>query len=89
MKAEEILDTEFLPIRAHILEVAAALDRIDRADGDVSSDDRLQLIQQALRLTTDSNDPSRAEQMQLLFSRDYDPAWRETFKLSGDQHDVS
>lgn len=82
MRADEILDSEFLTIRARILEVAAALDRIDRAEGEVKADRRFELLQQALELTLSSNDPSRAEQMQLLFSREYDPSWRQNFELA-------
>jgi hypothetical protein len=81
MRANEILDSEFLQVRARILEVAAAFDRMDRATGEIQTDERFKLLQQALQLTLDANDPSRAEQMQLLFSRDYDPAWREHFGL--------
>lgn len=79
MRAHEILDAEFLQVRARILEVAAAFDRMDRATGDIQTDERFKLLQQALHLTLHANDPSRAEQMQLLFSRDFDPAWREHF----------
>ena len=37
-KSVEVLEQEFLPIRAKILEVASALDRLDRASGSVASD---------------------------------------------------
>ena len=83
MNANEILDREFLEIRAKLLEVAAALDRIDRAEGSVESDPRMQLLITALKLNVDTDhDPSRAEKMQLLFSRQYDPDWIKSFDLS-------
>ena len=41
MNSKQILDREYLTLRAKILEIAASLDRIERADGDVSDDDRV------------------------------------------------
>ena len=81
MNSNQILDREFLEIRAKILEVGAALDRIDRADGDVSDDQRMRLIQDAIQIVA-SNDPHRAERIQLLFSREYDEAWQEKFEIT-------
>jgi len=83
MNANEILDREFLEIRAKLLEVAAALDRLERAEGSVESDPRMQLLNAALKLNADTNhDPSRAEKLQLLFSRQYDPDWVKSFDLT-------
>ena len=80
MNARELLDRHYLEVRARLLEVAATLDRIQRAaDGDVA-DPRLQQIRQAIDvLQSDSAD--RAEQIQLLFSLYYDPDWRATFRI--------
>ena len=83
MNADEILDREFLEIRAKLLEVAAALDRLDRAEGSVESDTRMQLLHTALKLNAAPQyGPSRAEEMQMLFSRQYDPEWIKTFDLN-------
>jgi hypothetical protein len=38
--ARDVFDQEFLTIRAKLLEVAAALDRIDRAGGSLANDPR-------------------------------------------------
>lgn len=82
MNSQQILDREFLEIRAKILEVAAALDRIERAGGDVSSDSRMKLIADAIRvIAIGQSDPIRAEKIQLLFSRTYDENWLEEFEL--------
>ena len=81
MNSQEILDREFLDIRSKILEVGAALDRLHRAEGDVSSDSRVSLIHEALKLVS-SDEPHRAEHIQLLFSREYDAAWQEKFDLT-------
>lgn len=83
MNSNQILDREFLDIRAKILEVAAALDRIDRADGDVSSDSRMQLIENAIGIIASKHpDPIRAEKIQLLFSLEYDDSWIEKFEIA-------
>jgi len=80
MDAPQVLDREFLELRARILELAAAFDRLDRSDGDVAADPRLQrLIDGLAILTQDRSD--RAEQVQLLFSRAYESDWQAAFGL--------
>ena len=81
MNSNQILDREFLVIRGKLLEIGASLDRVDRAEGDVSSDQRMQLIQDAIELIA-ADGPHRAERIQLLFSREYDDAWQEKFELT-------
>jgi hypothetical protein len=81
MAAPDILDREFLGIRARLLEVAASLDRIDRAEGNTSDDRRLALIRQALDVLL-SPAGDRAEQVQLLFSRQYDDDWQRKFDIT-------
>jgi len=76
----EVLDREFLEIRAGILQVASALDRIDRADGSAESDARLRQIRGGLELLLCEGD-DRAERVQLAFSRPYDEAWPQTLKM--------
>ena len=73
-----MLEQEFLPLRAKILELAAGLDRLDRASGDSRDDERRQRLEKAIRLLLDEA-PTRAEQVQLLFSRDYEETWRKQF----------
>ena len=83
MNSNQILDREFLEIRAKILEIAAALDRIDRAQGDVSGDSRAALIADAIEVIGSvQSDPIRAEKIQLLFSREYDEKWLEGFMIA-------
>jgi len=83
MNSNQILDREFLEIRAKILEVAAALDRIDRAEGDVSGDSRMKLIADAIQvIASGQSEPIRAEKIQLLFSREYDSKWLEEFEIT-------
>ena len=76
-----VLEQEYLPARAKILELAATFDRIERASGDVSQSPRWKQLQAAIESLLDSQ-TGRAERVQLLFSRDYDRRWRETFKIT-------
>jgi hypothetical protein len=79
--AADILDRQFLETRAKILQVAAELDRIDRGEGSVESDPRLEQVRRALEVLLAAG-PERAEQVQMIFSRDYDTQWKEQFGLS-------
>lgn len=80
MDAAEVLNREFLEVRCKILEIAAALDRIDRAEGNLDKDPRMARIQQGLS-QLGSEQPDRAEQIQMIFSLPYDKSWQETFAI--------
>lgn len=80
--ATQILDREFLELRARILELAASFDRVERAQGTVQGDQRWDLLQQGLEVLLGSQE-ERARAVQLLFSLSYDPHWREKYGLSG------
>jgi len=76
LDANQVLDHYFLETRCAILELAATLDRFDRAPGSDSAamkgDPRLSRIREALAiLAKPSSEPDRAERVLLLFS---DPA---------------
>ena len=75
--AAAVLDRDFLEIRSRLLEVAAALDRHDRAPGHPGDppDRRLAQLRQALEALLEPG-PGRAETVQLIFSLDYDPHWQ-------------
>ena len=78
--AAELLDREFLEVRAKLLQVAASFDRFDRADGSVGDDPRMAKIREALQVLSGS-DADRAEQLQLIFSREYQEGWQEKFQI--------
>lgn len=90
--AQAVLDAHYLETRAKLLEVAAVLDRIDRAGttpSSRSSDDASQAsdaearrsqIDEAIQILLEDS-PRRAELIQQLFSRPYDPQWRSDFGL--------
>ena len=76
-EATTVLDRDFLEIRSRILDVAAALDRLDRAPvppGEPPLDRRLMQIRQATESLLEPG-PGRAETVQRLFSLDYDSEW--------------
>lgn len=80
LDAAEVLNREFLEVRAKILEIAAALDRLDRAAGSVAGDLRMERIRQGIAaLARPSSD--RAEQVQLIFSLPYEEGWQRRFQL--------
>ncbi len=79
-----VLDRDFLDSRSRILDLAASLDRLDRAPGrsaDHPPDRRLAQLRQALEALLEPG-PGRAETVQRLFSLEYDPDWRAKAKLA-------
>ena len=81
-EAREVLDQDFLETRGKILEIAAVLDRIDRAPTHHPEhpDPRLGQIRQALEALSIPG-PCRAETIQMIFSLEYDHRWREKLQL--------
>ena len=82
--AIEMLDRNFLEIRHRVLDIASALDRIDRADdaAKTRSDPRYLQLDQAIRVLTDGK-PDRTERVQMLFSLPYDAHWKSDFGVGG------
>ena len=78
MNAQQTFDRHFLEARAKLLDVAAWFDRLDRAEGDVAGEPRRAKLAAALRVLLDGAG-DRAERLQVLFSRPYDPSWAEGF----------
>ncbi len=76
----EILSQEFLQARAKILELAAFYDRLAAPDGSLSEQRQLQRLNAACCILTDEQ-PDKASRVQLLFSRDYNPQWRDEFGI--------
>ena len=80
LSRSDMLNRDFLEIRARILELAAALDRLDRSDGSIEGDRRLEQIRHGLEiLRTTRGD--RAEQVQLAFSLAYEEDWQQKFEV--------
>ncbi|MEM9367433.1 MAG: hypothetical protein AAGD07_15690 [Planctomycetota bacterium] len=79
--ADDWVDDCYLEVRARILQIAADLDRIDRAGVPTgSAAQRRQQLEKSLTILL-SDDPDRAAAIQHLFSRDYQSDWRENYGL--------
>lgn len=65
----KVLDLYFMEHRAKVIDIAAFLDRIDRADDDGSGkeDSRIRALREAIPLLLDDK-PGRAKRIQELFS---------------------
>jgi hypothetical protein len=77
LPANKALDQFFLDARCRLLDLAATLDRIDRGEDSnvVWNDPRLARIRRALEVML-GDEPNKAEQIQKLFSLEYDSAWK-------------
>lgn len=80
MSAQQVLDRDFLDNRAKILELAAALDRIDHATGSAGSDPRMEQMRQSIALLNEAID-NRAEQVQRIFSLPYVSNWKAKYEI--------
>ncbi|MEW4490692.1 hypothetical protein AB1L42_21595 [Thalassoglobus sp. JC818] len=76
MTAKQILERQFLEMRCGLLDLAAAFDRISRAEGasEVADDEQMKLLAKGLEVVADS-EGQRAERLQLLFSDEYVEGW--------------
>ncbi len=76
MSHQQVLDRYFLEMRCKVLDVAAALDRLNRASGakNPSADRRLEQLDKAIGVLSRA-DAGRAETIQQIFSLSYDPEW--------------
>ena len=74
--ASEVLDQTYLQLRAKLLELAAGLDRIERADSGVTiaDDPRVKGIQEGIGVLS-SRGLDRSERIQMIFSDPYDTDW--------------
>lgn len=82
MNANQVLDRHYLEVRAKLLEIAATLDRVDRAaDAESVDHQRLEQLMAGLQILQQAGVTDRAEQIQQLFSRAYDAQWRSEFEV--------
>lgn len=74
--APQVLDRVYLEVRCKLLDVAACLDRIERAEGSdgLDGDPRLKQLGDAIAILQQRG-ADRAERVQLLFSDAYVPGW--------------
>jgi len=79
--AAQIVADEFMIARAKIIELAATLDRIERASGNVNDSKNMQLLVHAMHILIDDQ-VEKAKRVQLLMSRVYDPNWQNLMSIS-------
>ena len=79
---DQVCEDIFLDARAKLLSVAAMMDRIDEAEGDLSarSSETVEKLRKAIAMCGETQG-GRAEQLQHLFSRPYDAEWRRQMDL--------
>ena len=71
MPEAKAMDREFLGIRCRLIELAATLDRIDRAGGAATGDPRWSQIRRSLEILL-AGGADHAEQVQMVFSLPYE-----------------
>lgn len=85
LSREATLDRFFLEMRSRVLDVAAALDRVDAAAPHAheggADDIRLTRLRESLRILRECSG-DRAERVLLVFSDAYDPEWRRTLRTA-------
>ncbi|MCH7872140.1 MAG: hypothetical protein IID33_10615 [Planctomycetes bacterium] len=77
LSAPEMLEREFLQVRCRLIEIAAAMDRIDRSESAdaAHSDPRMSYLIEGAAILHDGQ-RNRAERVQMVFSDAHDDAWR-------------
>ena len=77
LPASRALEQYFLEARSKLLDLAAILDRIGRGEnnGVAEADPRVAKIDRALEVLS-SEVSNKAEQIQQIFSQEYDPNWK-------------
>ena len=76
--AFDVFNREFLTMRCRLIDLAAAIDRVGRAEGQVGDDPRWRQLQQAIGVIA-SPDSNRAERVQMTFSLPYGENWRHEY----------
>ncbi len=81
MNAQQILDRYFLEMRCKVLDVAAALDRVERSEGaaDATRDPRLRKLLDAIRVL-ESPGADRTARIQMILSDAYADTWERPTK---------
>lgn len=72
LNQEDLLDLQFIEVRHQLLDVAAFLDRIERAEG-AGNDFRLSALQEALPVLLESNSGRAQRILEVLSDRSSEP----------------
>lgn len=85
LPADAVAQREWPPLRAAIVDIASAMDRLDLAGATEARTEAQSLLAALLEAET----PERAELVLTRLSRGYDPAWRERFAAGETSADPS
>ncbi len=77
LPADELAAREWPPLRAKLVDIAAGLDRLDRA-GEAGAAARAE-AEQMIQTLLEPGSADRAERVLKLLSLEYDPAWQQRF----------
>lgn len=88
MNGSEVMEREFLEMRALILQLAASLDRLQRSKSPAADSQKLEQIRLGFQILLSEKD-NRANLVQMLFSNAYSQQWAQDFKLQLDPNQRS
>jgi len=70
LEPRQVLDRYYPEVRAWLIQIAAVMDRYDRAGGG-DADERIRYYREALKVLQTSTTDDRAERIQMIFSDPY------------------
>lgn len=81
--AIDSLNRDFLDMRSRLLDLAAALDRVDGAQEPhvARGDPRMSKLLEGLRILAEGR-PERAERVQKVFSQAYEEGWLSQWRMA-------
>lgn len=83
LSSDQVLEREFLEMRALVLQLAASLDRVGRSKSPAADEKKRELLNLGIQILLGKQD-NRAALVQMLFSNPYDPQWTEQYGLELD-----
>ena len=72
LKPQQVLDRYYPEVRAWLIQIAAVMDRYERAGGAAGSDERLRQYHEALKVLQSTGADDRAERIQMIYSDPYE-----------------
>ena len=70
LQSEKVLDRYYPEVRAWLIQIAAVMDRYERAGGG-EADERLRQYREALKVLQTADADNRAERIQMIYSDPY------------------
>ncbi len=83
MNAADVLEREYLEMRALILQLAASMDRVQRSKSPAADQEKMEQLRLGFQILLSEQD-DRANLVQMLFSNPYSQQWAQEFALQLD-----